>query len=121
MGGSRGGWGWGVGGGEKGVLFLQANLSSISLPTPRLNLSSLSGVVCSGTRFALRLLYTLLLLRIVPNRSFFFFFFFLPLLFKERSDLFPPVKSSANWFLPRLKRALIRVMPNGVKKIFTAV
>lgn len=65
-----------LGGGEKGVLFLQANLSSISLPTPRLNLSSLSGVVCSGTRFALRLLYTLLLLRIVPNCSFFFSFFF---------------------------------------------
>lgn len=63
MGGSRGGWGGGSGRGwgEKGVLFLQANLSSISLPTPLLNLSSLSNVVCEGTRFALRLLYTLLL------------------------------------------------------------
>lgn len=53
MGGSRGG------GGEKGVLFVQANLSSISLLPPKF--SSLSGVVCSGTRFALRRLYTLLL------------------------------------------------------------
>lgn len=74
MGGSRGG-------GEKGVLFLSANLSSISLPNPLLNLSSLSNVVYSGTRFALRLLYTLLL-HAAQNCSKSYLLFLPPIFFK---------------------------------------
>lgn len=151
MGGSRGGW-WGRrglkeeggGGGERslvppGLTFLQYP----SLPPPP-NLSSLSNVVCRGTRFALRLLYTLSASRCselfqIATMVFFFiiiYFIFFSLCcnfyLKERSGplfffFFPPFKSSANWFLPpphprpRLKRTLILLMPDGVRKIFTGV
>lgn len=128
MGGSRGGWG--QGGGEKGVLFLQANLSSISLPilphpTPPffLKTSPQRGVfrnkVCIQT--SADSLCLLELFRITA------IFFSLPafsssnLYLKERSNLFPLVKSLANWFLLRQKHALILLKPKRGENIYRCV
>lgn len=86
-------------GGEKGVLFLQANLSSISFPTPHptppfstsvsLQRGLLGDKVCIETSV---LSFCFTLLRIVPNLGFLFFF---PCHFFFRANFYLPLKTLA--------------------------
>lgn len=129
MGGSRGGWG--AGGGRKEscssrLTFLQYPSQPPSQPLVSLQRGLLGNKVCIETSVHSLASRCLELFQIVA-----FFFLSLPLALslyhfylKEGPTFFfffSPFKSLANWFLRRLKHALILVMPDGARKIFTGV